>query len=183
MNCQQTCLSDFLPLNNRLQISVGLFYEIISLRFLVCSLTHAHSNSHPTIDLCTTINTSDPNIFKVQYWKDTTLHETDPCSALCLVLKDWHLLCVCCSLWVYSGSALVICFKVWNRPVNFLIAYKPIRCIFQNKFITCRDIWSYFTSDLMVCFWNRGLHFMAALSAWGQLWVPHSRPKSDPQQT
>lgn len=104
MNCQQTCLSDFLPLNNRLQISVGLFYEIISLRFLVCSLTHAHSNSHPTIDLCTTINTSDPNILKVQYWKDTTLHETDPRSALCLPVSGFkRLASALCLLQVRCG--------------------------------------------------------------------------------
>lgn len=115
MNCQQTCLSDFLPLNNRLQISVGLFYEIISLRFLVCSLTHAHSNSHPTKDLCT-LNTSDPNILKVQYRKDTTLHETDPRSALCLPVSGFKRLASALSaagsLWVYSRSALVVCFKV-----------------------------------------------------------------------
>lgn len=104
MNCQQTCLSDFLPLNNRLQISVGLFYEIISLRFLVCSLTHAHSNSHPTIDLCTTINTSDPNILKVEYRKDTTLHETDPRSALCLPVSGFkRLASALCLLQVRCG--------------------------------------------------------------------------------
>lgn len=103
MNCQQTCLSNLLPLN-WLQISVGLFYEIISLRFLVCSLTHAHSNSHPTIDLCTTINTSDPNILKVQYRKDTTLHETDPRSALCLPVSGFkRLASALCLLQVRYG--------------------------------------------------------------------------------
>lgn len=103
MNCQQTCLSDFLPLNNRLQISVGLFYEIISLRFLVCSLTHAHSNSHPTKDLCT-LNTSDPNILKVQYRKDTTLHETDPRSTLCLPVSGFkRLASALCLLQVRCG--------------------------------------------------------------------------------
>lgn len=103
MNCQQTCLSNLLPLN-WLQIIVGLFYEIISLRFLVCSLTHAHSNSHPTIDLCTTINTSDPNILKVQYRKDTTLHETDPRSTLCLPVSGFkRLASALCLLQVRCG--------------------------------------------------------------------------------
>lgn len=102
MNCQQTCLSNLLPLN-WLQIIVGLFYEIISLRFLVCSLTHAHSNSHPTKDLCT-LNTSDPNILKVQYRKDTTLHETDPRSALCLPVSGFkRLASALCLLQVRCG--------------------------------------------------------------------------------
>lgn len=102
MNCQQTCLSNLLPLN-WLQISVGLFYEIISLRFLVCSLTHAHSNSHPTKDLCT-LNTSDPNILKVQYRKDTTLHETDPRSTLCLPVSGFkRLASALCLLQVRCG--------------------------------------------------------------------------------
>lgn len=102
MNCQQTCLSNLLPLN-WLQIIVGLFYEIISLRFLVCSLTHAHSNSHPTKDLCT-LNTSDPNILKVQYRKDTTLHETDPRSTLCLPVSGFkRLASALCLLQVRCG--------------------------------------------------------------------------------
>lgn len=84
MNCQQTCLSNLLRLTVTQWITDHCRVYFISLRFLVCSLfVDTHSNSHPTIDLCT-LNTSDPNIYKEQYRPDTTSHETDPSSALCL---------------------------------------------------------------------------------------------------
>lgn len=63
-------------------------------------------------------------------------------------------------LWAYLGSAL--CNEEWSRHIFFLTTCKPTPCI-------CRDIWSFFISDLS----------LLSVSALHQIWVNHSRPRAD----
>lgn len=86
---------------------------------------------------------------------------------------------------VYPGSAIGVPFALkWKENPSFFTACKPALCTFQ---LQMKRHWSFFSSDLMVCFWNRVLFFMSVLGlhmvSLGLFLVSPRSTIADPKQT
>lgn len=88
-------------------------------------------------------------------------------------------------LWVHSESAIGVLRApswgplytlVWDRLAFFLPPVSP--SIVYSKY-TCRDIWSFFSSHLRVCFWNQ-VCFLCSI--WGLLEISSRSAIADPKQ-
>lgn len=93
-----------------------------------------------------------------------------------LLFKNLHL------FWVCSGSAMGL--LGIRGPLYALKCDRLLACLLAYSKYTCKDIQSFFSSDLRIWFWSWGLlSHVLSVSAWGLLGVSSESAIADLKQT
>lgn len=101
-------------------------------------------------------------------------------SVLCLVRVCFSKTCI------FSGSAqgLLWVYLESGGPLYALKCDRLLACLLAYSKYTCKDIQSFFSSDLRIWFWSWGLFsYVLSVSAWGLLGVSSESAIADLKQT